>query len=56
MNLNKLNILLLIFFLTACQQFDSDKKTINYSTYLKYSNTGFTLIYNDELKESKIEL
>ena len=53
MNLNKFNILILIFFFSACQQIETDKKKINYSTYLKYSNTGFTLVYNDELKKNK---
>ena len=53
MNLNKIYTLFLIFFFTACQQIDSQKKKINYSTYLKYSNTGFALIYDDKLKQSK---
>ena len=53
MNLNKFNILILIFFFSACQQIETNKKKINYSTYLKYSNTGFTLVYNDELKKNK---
>ena len=51
MNLNKLLIIFLIFFLTACQQFDGDNKRINYSNYQNYSNTGFTLIYNEQLKK-----
>jgi len=53
MNFNKLLIILLILFLTACQQFDDNKKVVNYSNYLKYSNTGFTLIYDDQLKKDK---
>ncbi len=53
MNLNKIYTLFLIFFFTACQQIDSQKKIINYSTYLKYSNTGFALVYDDKLKQSK---
>ncbi len=53
MNLNKFYILILIFFFSACQQIETDKKEINYSTYLKYSNTGFTLVYNDQLKKNK---
>ena len=53
MNLNKFYILILIFFFSACQQIESNKKKINYSTYLKYSNTGFTLVYNDQLKNNK---
>ena len=53
MNLSKLYILFIILFFTACQQVDNKKKEINYSTYLKYSNTGFTLIYDDQLKKNK---
>ena len=51
MNFNKFLIILLIFFLTACQHFDGNKKVVNYSNYLKYSNTGFTLIYDEQLKK-----
>ena len=53
MNFNKFLIILLILFLTACQQFDDSKKEVNYSNYLKYSNTGFTLIYDEQLKKDK---
>ena len=53
MNFNKYLTILLILLLTACQQFDDNKKVVNYSNYLKYSNTGFTLIYNDKLKKDK---
>ena len=52
MNFNKFLTILLILFLTACQ-FDNNKKVANYSNYLKYSNTGFTLIYNEQLKKNK---
>ena len=55
MNLNKLLIIFLILLLSACQQFDDKKKVINYSNYPKYNNTGFTLIYDEQLKkENKI--
>jgi hypothetical protein len=55
MNFNKFLTILLILFLTACKQFDDNKKVINYSNYQKYSNTGFTLIYDEQLKkENKI--
>ena len=53
MNFNKFFIIFLILFLTACQQFDDNKKVVNYSNYLKYSNTGFTLIYDEQLKKDK---
>jgi hypothetical protein len=51
MNFNKILTIFLISFLTACQQIDDDKKVINYSNYLKYSNTGFTLVYDVQLKK-----
>ena len=55
MNFNKFLTVFLILFLTACQQFDDDTKSINYSKYQKYSNSGFTLIYDKQLKkENKI--
>ncbi len=53
MNFNKFLTILLVLFLTACQKFDDGKKVVNYSNYLKYSNTGFTLIYDDQLKKNK---
>ena len=53
MNFNKFLTILLILFLAGCQQFDENKKEVNYSNYLKYSNTGFTLIYNEQLKKNK---
>ncbi len=52
MNFNNFLIILLILFLTACQQFDNNKKVVNYSNYLKYSTTGFTLIYDENLKKN----
>ncbi len=53
MNFNKFLTILLILFLTSCQQFDDNKNVVNYSNYLKYNNTGFTLIYNEQLKKDK---
>ncbi|MBD1143255.1 hypothetical protein IDH14_01020 [Pelagibacterales bacterium SAG-MED33] len=51
MNFNKILTIFLILFLTACQQIDNDKKVINHSNYLKYGNTGFTLVYDEQLKK-----
>ena len=50
MKFNKFIIVIIILFLTACQQFDKSKKSINYISNQKYSNTGFALIYDDKLK------
>ena len=55
MNFNKFSTIFLFILLTACQQFDYDKKAINYSNYQKYNNTGFTLIYDEQFrKDNKI--
>ena len=51
MNFNKLLTTFVILFLTSCQQSNDNKKIVNYSNYLKYSNTGFTLIYDEQLKK-----
>ena len=51
MNFNKFLTILLIFFLTACQQ-SKDKIGVNYSNYIKYSNTGFTLVYDEQFKKN----
>ena len=52
MNFKKIFILLFIIFLTGCNQFEQSKKNIKYITD-KYSNTGFALIYDDQLKKDK---
>ena len=51
MKFSKLLVVFLFFFLTACQQLENDKKSIKYSKIQKYSNTGFTLIYDEQLKK-----
>ncbi len=53
MKFSKLLVVFLFFFLTACQQLENDKKSIKYSKIQKYSNTGFTLIYDEQLKKEK---
>ena len=52
MKFNKFIIIIIILFLTACQQFDKSEKLINYISNQKYSNTGFALIYDDKLKKN----
>ena len=51
MNFKKILLVICIFFLNACNQFDNKEKSINYIEDQKYSNTGFALIYDDELKK-----
>ena len=55
MNFKKLLLTLLILFLSACNQFETNNKSLVYISDQKYSNTGFALIFNDKLiKEKKI--
>ena len=48
-------ILLFIFFfiLSACNQYNDSSKSIVFSGEQKYKNTGFTLVYNNELRKDK---
>ena len=53
MNFKNFFLIFFILLFSACNQFDKNKKSIVYISDQKYSNTGFTLIYNDELKKQK---
>jgi len=53
MNFKQIILILLIFLLSACNQFDNNEKTLAYISEQKYNNTGFTLIYTDRLKKQK---
>ncbi len=53
MNFKKIILIVSIIFLSACNQFDQNNKSLLYLTDQKYSNTGFTLIYDDKLKKEK---
>tara|TARA_Y100000590_G_scaffold71256_1_gene78243 strand:+ start:115 stop:879 length:765 start_codon:yes stop_codon:yes gene_type:complete len=53
MNFKKLLLIFAIFFLSACNQFNKNNKSLNYISDQKYSNTGFALIYEDQLKKEK---
>ena len=39
--------------LSACNQYDQKDKEIKFIVDQKYSNSGFTLVYNDSLKKNK---
>ncbi len=53
MSFKKLLLIFSIFFLSACNQFDkNDKSLVNFNDQ-KYSNTGFALIYDSKLKKEK---
>ena len=53
MNFKKIILFLSIFILSACNQFDKNNKSLVYISDQKYSNTGFTLIYEENLKKEK---
>ncbi len=53
MNFKKLILIISTIFLSACNQFDQNNKSLVYISDQKYSNTGFTLIYDNELKKEK---
>ena len=53
MNYKKIILFFSIIFLSACNQFDNQNKSINYISDQKYKNTGFTLIYEDQLRKDK---
>ena len=53
MNYKKIILIISIFFLSACNQFDQNNRSLVYISDQKYSNTGFALIYGDELKNAK---
>ncbi len=53
MNFRKLLLIIFIFLLTACNQYNENNKSLVYITDQKYSNTGFALIYDDKLKKEK---
>ncbi len=42
-----------LLLLSCCNQYNRDDKTLVFNTGQKYKNTGFALIYNDELKKNK---
>ena len=44
---------MLIFFLSACNQYEENNRSLVYISDQKYSNTGFALVYSEELKKNK---
>ena len=53
MNYKILIIIISIFFLVSCEQNNINKKIVNQKTFDKYKNSGFALIYSDNLKKGK---
>ena len=52
MNYRNLLIIISIIFLTGCKQINLNDQ-INLNSQVKYKNSGFTLIYSDDLKKKK---
>ena len=53
MNYKTLIIIISIFFLVSCEQNNINKKIVNQKTFDKYKNSGFALIYSNNLKKEK---
>ena len=53
MNYKTLIIIISIFFLVSCEQNNINKKIVNQKTFDKYKNSGFALIYSNNLKGKK---
>ena len=53
MNYKNLFIIISIFFLVGCEQYNLNKKDISYKSSDKYKNSGFALVYNKTLKNEK---
>ena len=52
MNYRNLLIIISIIFLTGCKQINLNNQ-INLNSQVKYKNSGFTLIYSEDLKKKK---
>ena len=52
MNYRNLLIIISIIFLTGCKQIKLNNEII-LDSQIKYKNSGFTLIYSDDLKDKK---
>ncbi len=53
MSFKKIILIISIFFLSACNQFEKNEKSLVYLSDQKYRNTGFALIYDEKLKKEK---
>ena len=53
MNYKIILLILTIFILAGCNQDNQNKNSIKFSPEQKYKNTGFTLIYNNDLRKEK---
>ena len=50
----RIKLLIFVFFLIiGCNQHSNKNKNIEFTKFEKYSNIGFALVYNDDLKKNK---
>ena len=45
--------LFILIFISGCEQYNGKSKKLNFKPEVKYSNTGFALIYNENLDLKK---
>ena len=48
-------LLLIFIFISGCEQYDIKSKKVNFKPEIKYKNTGFALIYNENLDLKKLD-
>ena len=53
MNYKIILLIFTFFILVGCNQDTQNKNSIKFSSEQKYKNTGFTLVYNNDLKKEK---
>ena len=53
MNYKFITLFFSVLLLIGCNQHNQNEKTLNFDSEQKYKNTGFALIYNDELKKNR---
>ncbi len=51
----KITLLILFIFLISCDQYTSKKPKINFKPEKRYKNSGFALIYNNDLNLKKLD-
>ena len=48
-------LLFILIFISGCEQYRGKSKKLNFKPEVKYSNTGFALIYNENLDLKKLD-
>jgi len=48
-------LLFILIFISGCEQYSGKSKKLNFKPEVKYSNTGFALIYNENLDLKKLD-